>query len=109
MPRLRWQVLRCGEPGHRSNEFPKRKQVNLADYEDDAEEEVEIEDLDETDFVEEQGDFVACVVQRLLCNQKAPNTTQRHQIFYLRCSIKTRYAFSSLIMEAKRTSCLKHL
>jgi len=29
-----------------------------------------------------------CVVQRLQCNQKTPNTTQRHQIFYSTCSVK---------------------
>jgi len=73
-----------------SNECPKRKQVNLSDYEDDGEEEVEIEDLGEIDFAEEQEDSVTCVVQRLLCNQKAPDTTQRHQIFYSRCSIKNK-------------------
>ena len=42
----------------------------MADYEDDRKEKVEIENLDETDFAEEQRDFVACVVQRLLCNQR---------------------------------------
>ena len=41
---------RCGEPRHRSNECTKRKQVNLANYKDDGEEEVEIEDLDEIDL-----------------------------------------------------------
>ena len=42
-----------GKLGQRSNECPKRKQVNLADYENDKEEEVVIEDLHDLDFVEE--------------------------------------------------------
>ena len=28
------------------------------------------------------------VHQRLLCNQKAPDTMERYQVFYLRCSVK---------------------
>jgi len=52
----------------------------MADYED-GEEEVEIEELNDFDFAEEQGDSVACVVQILLCNQMALDTTQRYQIF----------------------------
>jgi len=75
------KCYRCGEHGHRFNECPKRRQINLADYEDEGEEEVEIEDLDESDFAEEQGDPVACVVQKLLCNQEVPDNTQRHQTF----------------------------
>ena len=61
--------------------MPKRKQVNLADYEDDREE-VEIEHLDETNFANKKGDSVACAVQRLLCNQKALDTMLWLQIFY---------------------------
>jgi len=53
----------CGRPGHKSNEYPKRNQVNLVDYEDDWEEEIEIESLDETNFAEEQEDSVTCVIQ----------------------------------------------
>jgi len=35
----------------------------MSDYEDDREEEIEIEERNDSDFAEEQGDSVACVVQ----------------------------------------------
>ena len=43
----------CEKPGYRSNECLKRRKVNLVNYEDDGEEEVEIENLDESVFAEE--------------------------------------------------------
>jgi len=80
------KCYRCGEPEHKSNECPKRRQVNIADYE---EEEVQIEtEPEDSDFVKENGDPVACVVQKILCSQKIPDTTQRHQILYSKCSVK---------------------
>ena len=80
------KCYRCGEPRHRSNECPKRKEV-VANY-GDEDEVVIIEDASDSDFLEEHGDPVACVVQKLLCNQKIPGITQRHQIFYSKCSVK---------------------
>ena len=44
----------------------------MADYKDVREGEVEIEDLNDLDFVKKHGYFIACIVQRLLCNQKTP-------------------------------------
>jgi len=57
----------------------------MADYEDEVQIETETED---SNFTEECGDPVTCVVQKLLYNQKIPDTTQRRQIFYSRCSVK---------------------
>ena len=44
-----------------SNECPKRKQIDMTDYKD-REKEVKIEELNDSDFVEEHGDSVTCVV-----------------------------------------------
>jgi len=55
----------CGEPEHKSNECPKRRQVNMADYEDENEVKIEIEPED-SDFAEEHRESAACVVQWLL-------------------------------------------
>ena len=53
---------------------PKRKQVNMADYEDEDEVQIETKSED-SDFTEEHGDLITCVVQKLLCSLKIPDTT----------------------------------
>jgi len=47
----------------------------MADYEEEDEEEIETEPED-SDFSEKYEESAACVIQQLLCNQKAPDTTQ---------------------------------
>ena len=42
----------CGKPGHKSNECLRRRQVNIADYEDVDKVKIEIK-LEDSDFVEE--------------------------------------------------------
>jgi len=79
----------------------------MAGYKDDGEKKVEIEKLNDPNFVEEQGDYIAYVVQRLLCNQKAPDSTQRHQIFYSKSSVKSK--IRNLIIDNTRISFLEHL
>ena len=49
----------------------------MMDY-GDNEEGVVIEEVSDFDFAEEQGELVTCVIQKLLCNQKTPDTAQRH-------------------------------
>jgi len=58
----------------------------MADYEEEDDMLIETESED-SDFVEEHGDPITYVVQKVLCHQKVFDTT-RHQIFYLRCSVK---------------------
>jgi len=47
----------------------------MADYEE--EDDVLIETvLEDPDFVGEHRDLVFCVIQKVICNQKVPDTTQ---------------------------------
>ena len=81
----------------------------MADYKENEEEELEIEEPNDSDFVEEHGDAVTCVVQKFLCNQKA--STQRNDIKSSTQGVRSRarYATSSLTMKVVRISFLKHL
>jgi len=65
------KYYKCGESGHKSNECPKKRPVNMKDYEDEDEVLIETEPKN-FDFVEEDGEVATCVVQRLLCNQRTP-------------------------------------
>ena len=61
------KYYRCSKPEHKFNECPKRRQVNMAYFE--GEDKVQIEtELKDSDFTEEYGDPITCVVQKLLCN-----------------------------------------
>jgi len=65
----------------------KKRPINIENYEEENDVLIETE-TEDSDFVEEHGDPVVCVIQKVLCRQKIPDTTQRHQIFYSRCAIK---------------------
>ena len=47
----------------------------MVDYEEEDDMLIETE-LNDSGFVKEHGDHVACVVQKLLYNQKVPDTTR---------------------------------
>ena len=98
---------RCGEPEHKFNECPKRRQVNMADY-GAEDEEVIVEGASDSDFVEEHGDPIACDVQKLLCNQKSPTPRKGIKSSTQGVRSRSRHAILSSIIEAARTSYLKH-
>ncbi|XP_012849859.1 PREDICTED: uncharacterized protein LOC105969631 [Erythranthe guttata] len=84
---------RCHKPGHRSNECPERRALNLVDdpeKRDDSENEgYEVDKSEEDEETEyhshENGEQVNCVVQRVLCS--ARQLSQRNSIFRSQCSI----------------------
>jgi len=53
-PHAKSDVDMCYRCGHKSNECPKRKQVNMVDCEEEEEEELEI-DHDDSNIAEEHG------------------------------------------------------
>jgi len=69
------KYYRCGEPKHRSIECPKKRPINMVDYEEKDDVLIETEPED-SNFVEEHGENIACVIQKVLCNQKVPDTIQ---------------------------------
>uniref|UniRef100_A0A5B7BER3 RNA-directed DNA polymerase n=1 Tax=Davidia involucrata TaxID=16924 RepID=A0A5B7BER3_DAVIN len=89
------KCFRCQQPGHRSNECPNRRQVNMVgvteDNSPDFENEEEAEYQDEYGGAEitegDEGEHVSCVVQRLLLVPKQEVDPQRHNIFRTRCTI----------------------
>ncbi|KAB5568956.1 hypothetical protein DKX38_002749 [Salix brachista] len=84
-----FKCYRCGQPGHRSNECPARRPVNLVDAGmEDEDEYVEEESgmgelLEGAEVAEEEGEFVNCVVQRVLCSTKVENPSQRRENVYV--------------------------
>ncbi|KAB5521927.1 hypothetical protein DKX38_026246 [Salix brachista] len=83
------------EPGHRSNECPAKRLVNFIEAGADGEEGqyegegTEMEELLEgAEIAEEEGDFVNCVVQRVLCSTKIEDPSQRNNTFKSCCSVQ---------------------
>ena len=87
------KCFRCNKPGHRSNECPLRKLLNLinelGDYRAEPWTELEKEEKAEPVFRDE-GDRFSCVVQRLLLTLKQKGNNQRHSIFWTRCTVNHR-------------------
>jgi len=84
--------------------MPKEEVNQHGGLRKEEDEELEI-DLDDSKFAEKHSESATCVIQRL---QKASNTTQRHQIFYSRCSVKSKISISSLTERVVRISFLEH-
>jgi hypothetical protein len=90
------KCYRCGQPGHRSNQCPKRGVVNLIEPGEGTDLEAErIEDETEYTYEEEEitggddGELLShsLVVRRLLLAPKQKEQSQRHNIFRTRCTV----------------------
>ncbi|XP_073260712.1 uncharacterized protein [Populus alba] len=86
------KCYRCGQPGHRSNQCPKRSTVNLIEPELTAEGvEDELTYTYEEDEVTggDEGELLSrsLVVQKLLLAPKQIEQSQRHNIFRTRCTV----------------------
>jgi hypothetical protein len=84
------KCYKCGQPGHRSNQCPKRGTVNLVESEEDGRFKTE-EDKNEVAYIYEEEEVTrgsegellsrSLVVQRLLLAPKQEKPSQQHNIF----------------------------
>jgi hypothetical protein len=90
------KCYRCGQPGHQSNQCPRRSTVNLIEPGEETylvaeEEEGEIAyTYDENEIIRgDDGELLArsLVVRRLLLAPKQTDQSQRHNIFCTRCTV----------------------
>ncbi|KAK0608765.1 hypothetical protein LWI29_035627 [Acer saccharum] len=82
---------RCHQPGHRSNECPTRRTVNLIEGNDDGtfdqEDDMRNDEFDGAEFVQgDDGEQLVCILQKILLS-KQENNSQRNSIFRTRCTI----------------------
>jgi len=95
--------------GHKSNECPKKKPVNMVDYDDDGEREFEIEELNDSDFADEHGKLLQLVLFRDRCTIRRPPTLHIDiKSFIQVVRSRAKYSTLSLIMEVARISTLEH-
>ncbi|XP_020683016.1 uncharacterized protein LOC110100003 [Dendrobium catenatum] len=83
------KCFRCFQPGHKSNECPQRKQVQLAEFEEGTDSEgttVEIAGQVE-DVQADVGEPFAGVMGKWLLAPRQTGMSQRHAIFKTRCTI----------------------
>ncbi|XP_073116020.1 uncharacterized protein [Elaeis guineensis] len=84
------KYFRCGKPGHRSNECPARRQVNLAEHtycENDLEDEPqEDEGICEPDGGDDYDKY-NYVVRKVMLAPKHEDNTQCHNLFRTTCTI----------------------
>lgn len=89
------KCFKCNQVGHKSNDCPLKKMANVAKEIEEKEEEEEPESSAEFEdeqimVAEDEGEYINCVVQRVLLSPKQAEYSQRHQIFRTRCTIQVK-------------------
>ena len=82
------KCYRCGEVGHRSNECPKRKAVNVVEKDDDVVENEVCGHDGDNDYEEYEQEEYTYVVRKLMLSSKCGDETQRHKLFRTRCTVQ---------------------
>ena len=82
------KFYKCGEVGHRFNECPKRKAMNVVEKDDDTVENEVYEPDGDDDYEEYEQEEYTCVVRKLMLSPKGGDETQRHKLFRTRCIVQ---------------------
>ncbi|KAI0520337.1 hypothetical protein KFK09_007809 [Dendrobium nobile] len=84
-----FKCFRCFQPGHKSNECPQRRQLQLVECEEDDDQvEIGVEEEEDTEDVRaDDGDPLICILEKLLLAPRQASNSQRHAIFRTRCTL----------------------
>ena len=79
---------RCGEVGHCSNEYPKRKALNVVEKDDDIVENEVCGSDRNCDYEEYEKEEYTCVVRKLMLSATRGDKAQLHKLFHTRCTVQ---------------------
>lgn len=82
------KYFRCMQQGHKSNECPMRKQLNViyVDVKDEIESNNLYDNLEVEDVHGDEGETITCVLEKLLMAPRQSTLPQRHAIFRTKCT-----------------------
>lgn len=83
------KCYRCNVLCHKSNDCPQRCMVNVANVveDEDSEEFGEMEEGEKVYVIEDFGEHINCMLQKVLLTPIELQYTQRHSIFKTKCTI----------------------
>jgi hypothetical protein len=108
------KCFRCNQPGHRSNQCPKRQTINLIETGGDVEDYKDHETGDDlcgyeaTEAFADEGVLLSrsLVIRQVLFVPGQENQAQRHNIFCTRCTVNQRVWTSSSMEAVEKTLSL---
>lgn len=82
------KYFRCFQPGHKSNECLNRKQLQLMDGGSEEHSDLPPEPVFDSidDLQGDDGEFLACIMEKVLLAPKTASPSQRHSLFRTRCT-----------------------
>ncbi|KAL8124877.1 hypothetical protein AgCh_012512 [Apium graveolens] len=84
------KCYRCGEPGHKSNQCPRRAQVGLATHDEDDIYDIPNEVDEDEDEITYEDEGISLVLRKLLYTPQHELYNQKHNIFTTKCTVKDR-------------------
>ncbi|KAL8116363.1 hypothetical protein AgCh_022749 [Apium graveolens] len=84
------KCYRCGEPGHKSNQCPRRAGVGLATHDEDDNYDIPNEVDEDEDEITYEDEGISLVLRKLLYTPQHELYNQKHNIFTTKCTVKDR-------------------